>query len=241
MARGIGIKVVADKAHNAKGYGFEAVMVRTDLFDSGKIKSVKDFKGLKVAISANGNSEDALMNYTLVQNGLSYKDIDPVFLGFPNQIAAYANKGIDASLTVEPTVTRLEQLGTAKKLISADDIFPDFQTAVIFYSPKFTHDQPENAKKFMVALVKAMRLYNDALAGRSYRRSECPMRSSTSWSNIRSSRIRRCTVPSFRKPVNPNGDINRPSLQMAWQYFKDTKQIDGSVEARRCDRSQLRP
>src|SRR5580698_2619193 len=152
VARGIGIKIVADKARNAKGYGFQAIMARTDLIDSRKVKGVKDLKGLKVAMSANGNSENAFMNYALVQQGLSYSDIDPVFLGFPNQIAAYANKAIDASLTVEPTVAELLKLGTAKKLISADDVFPDYQTAVVFYGPKFMHDQPENAKKFLVGI-----------------------------------------------------------------------------------------
>ena len=148
VKRGINIKVVSDKARNAPGYGFEAILARTDLVDSGKIKSVKDLKGLKVAMSANGNSENALMNYALMQAGLTYSDIDPVFLCFPNQIAAFANKAIDASLTVEPTVSELLKLGTAKKLISVDEIFPDFQTAVVFYSPKFMHDQPfENREK----------------------------------------------------------------------------------------------
>src|SRR5580704_10339970 len=42
FARGIGIKIVADKARNAKGYGFQAIMARTDLIDSGAIKGVKD-------------------------------------------------------------------------------------------------------------------------------------------------------------------------------------------------------
>ncbi|HSZ66663.1 MAG TPA: ABC transporter substrate-binding protein, partial [Xanthobacteraceae bacterium] len=157
VKRGINIKVVSDKARNAPGYGFEAILARTDLVDSGQIKSVKDFKGLKVAMSANGNSENAIMNFALVKNGLTYNDIDPVFLGFPNQIAAYANKGIDASLTVEPTTTELLQSGAAKKIVGIDELIPDCQTAVVFYSPKFTEAQPDNAKKFMVALVRAMR------------------------------------------------------------------------------------
>ncbi len=83
VARGIGIKIVADKARNTKNYSFEDIMVRSDLLDSGKVKSLKDFKGLKVAISAKGNSEDALINYALTKVGLSIKDIDPVYLGFP--------------------------------------------------------------------------------------------------------------------------------------------------------------
>src|SRR5277367_6764970 len=107
VGRGINIKIVSDKARNAPGYGFAAMLVRSDLIDSGKVKSLKDFKGLKVAMSANGNSENAFVSYALEQNGLTYGDIDPVYLGFPNQIAAYANKAIDASLTVEPTVTEL--------------------------------------------------------------------------------------------------------------------------------------
>jgi NitT/TauT family transport system substrate-binding protein len=229
VARGIGIKIVADKARNAKGYGFQAIMARTDLIDSGKVKGVKDLKGLKVAMSANGNSENAFMNYALVQAGLSYSDIDPVFLGFPNQIAAYANKAIDASLTVEPTVAELLKLGTAKKLISADDVFPDYQTAVVFYGPKFMHDQPENAKKFMVAYVKAVRFYDDALKGGHLAgpNAEEVIKILTQYSFIKDPEVHRAIVS---QAIDPNGDVNMPSLQMAWQYFFDTKQIDGSVK-----------
>src|SRR5215831_10723340 len=60
--RGVSIKIVADKARSAKGYGFQSVLVRKDLFESGKVRSLKDFKGLKVAISAPGNSENALID-----------------------------------------------------------------------------------------------------------------------------------------------------------------------------------
>jgi NitT/TauT family transport system substrate-binding protein len=229
VKRGLNIKIVSDKARNTKGYGFEAIMVRKDLFDSGKVKSVKDFKGLKVAMSANGNSENALMNYALVQAGLKYSDIDPVFLGFPEHIPALANKAIDASLTVEPTISQLLKLDSAVRLIGADEIFPDFQTAVIYYSPKFAHDQPDNAKKFMVALVKAMRDYNDALkdghlAGPG---ADQIIKILTEYSFIKDPAVHRAIIS---QAVDPDGSLDTPSLQMAWQYFKDTNQIDGSVK-----------
>jgi NitT/TauT family transport system substrate-binding protein len=228
-ARGIGIKIVSDKARNAKGYGFQAILVRTDLMDSGKVKSLRDFSGLKVAMSANGNSENAIVNYALVQNGLSYRDIDPVFLGFPNQIAAYANKAIDGSLTVEPTVTELLKLGTAKKLIGIDDVFPDFQTAVIFYGPKFMHDQPDNAKKFMVALVKAIRFYDDALKGGHIAgpNADEVIDILVKYSFIKDPAVHRAIIS---QAVDPDGRLDMPSLQMAWQFFVDTKLIDGSVK-----------
>jgi NitT/TauT family transport system substrate-binding protein len=229
IKRGIGIRIVADKARNAPGYGFQAIMVRTDLMDSGRVKSLKDFKGLKVAMSANGNSENALMNYALVQNGLSYGDIDPVFLGFPEHIPAFTNKGIDASLTVEPTVSKLLQLGVAKKLIGADEVFPDYQTAVIFYSPKFMQAQGDNARKFMIALVKAMRFYNDSLKGGHIAgpNADQVIKILTEYSFIKDAAVHRAIIS---QAVDPNGQLNMPSLQMAWQFFVDTKQIDGSVK-----------
>jgi NitT/TauT family transport system substrate-binding protein len=228
VARGIGIKIVSDKARNAKGYGFQAIMVRSDLIEGGKVKSLKDFKGLKVAMSGNGNSENAFVNYALTQNGLSYADIDPVFLGFPNQIAAYANKAIDASLTVEPTVTELLKQGTAKKLVSADEVFPDYQTAVIFYGPRFMKEQPDNAAKFMVALVKAIRFYDDALkdghiAGPN---ADAVVKILTQYSFIKDPAVHRAIVS---QAIDPDGGLDMASLRMAWQYFKDTKEIDGTV------------
>ncbi|HZR59747.1 MAG TPA: ABC transporter substrate-binding protein [Xanthobacteraceae bacterium] len=230
VARGIGIKIVADKARNTKNYSFENIMVRTDLYDSGKVKSLKDFKGLKVAISAKGNSEDALINYALTKVGLSIKDIDPVYLGFPNHIAAYANKGIDASLTVEPTVTKLLQLGAAKKLMTADEIFPGFQTAVIFYSPKFTQ-QKDTANKFMVALVKAMRFYDDSLEGGHIAgpNSDEVIDILVKYSFLKDPKVHRAIVSQV---VDPNGNLNVPALEMAWKYFKDVGEIDGKVSVK---------
>jgi NitT/TauT family transport system substrate-binding protein len=227
VARGIGIKIVADKARNTKNYSFEDIMVRSDLYDSGKVKSLKDFKGLKVAISAKGNSEDALVNYALTKNGLSIKDIDPIYLGFPNQIAAYANKGIDASLTVEPTVTKLLQLGAAKKLVTADEIFPGFQTAVIFFSPKFAQEK-ETAKKFMIALVKAMRFYDDSLAGGHIagQNADEVIDILVKYSFLKDPKVHRAIISQV---VDPDGNLNVPALEMAWQYFKDVGEIDGKV------------
>src|SRR6201993_2173342 len=100
VKRGVPLKIVADKASNPPGFGFEALMVRKDL--EGTIKKLADFKGRKIAISAAGNSEDFLVDYALRKAGLTIHDVDPVYLGFPQHIAAFTNGGIDVSLTVEP-------------------------------------------------------------------------------------------------------------------------------------------
>jgi NitT/TauT family transport system substrate-binding protein len=226
--RGVDIKIVADKARNAKGYGFQAILVRKDLFDSGKVTSLKDFKGLKVALSAIGNSESALMDIALRQGGLSFADIEPAYLGFPEHTPAYLNRAIDASLTVEPTTSQILKMGTAVKLIGADEIYPDYQTAVTFYSGAFIKNKPENARKFMKALVRGMRFYNDSLhdgkiAGPN---ADEVVAILVEYSHIKDPAVHRAIISHA---VDPDGYVNVESLKRAWEFFKDTKQIDGTV------------
>jgi NitT/TauT family transport system substrate-binding protein len=226
--RGVSIKIVADKARSAKGYGFQSVLVRKDLADSGKVKSLKDFKGLKVALSAIGNSESAVIDIALKQGGLSFADIEPVYLGFPEHTPAFLNRAIDASLTVEPTTSQILKMGTAVKLIGSDDIYPDFQTAVTFYGATFIKNKPEDAKKFMKGLVRGMRFYNDALkdgkiAGPN---ADEVVAILVEYSHIKDPAVHRSIISHA---VDPDGYVNVEALKRAWEFFRDTKQTDGSV------------
>ena len=56
VARGIRIKIVADKASSPPGYGGTKILVRKDHVDSGRYKSLKDLKGMKFAMNAPGVS-----------------------------------------------------------------------------------------------------------------------------------------------------------------------------------------
>src|SRR3984957_4655413 len=54
VGRGIDIKVVADKASVAEGYEYSTLLVRKDLADSGRYKSLADLKGMTIATAAQG-------------------------------------------------------------------------------------------------------------------------------------------------------------------------------------------
>jgi NitT/TauT family transport system substrate-binding protein len=86
--RGIRIKIVADKAHNVPGAGFQAFMVRKDLIESGKVKSFADLKGMKVAITGAGGSDASVLNEAMKSAGLTYNDVEKVYLGFPQHAVA---------------------------------------------------------------------------------------------------------------------------------------------------------
>jgi NitT/TauT family transport system substrate-binding protein len=228
VKRGVPLKIVADKAKNPPGYGFESLLVRKDLHDQGKIKTLADFKGRKIAISAAGNSEDFLVDYALRKAGMTIHDVEPVYLGFPQHIAAFTNGGIDVSLSVEPSISSILKAEKAVRFLGVDEFYPQFETAVIFYSEKFIKERPEDAKKFMRAYLRGARDYNDALDGD---RLTAPAAADvipilTEYSFIKNPDVYKAMRSHY---VDPNGTNNVASLKDVWQFFKEAKLIDGSV------------
>ena len=105
VLRDIKIRIVADKASSPPGYGGTKILVRKDLVENGRFKEIKDFKGMKFAMNAPGVSNTATLNALLKSVGLKYSDVDTINMPFPDHVAALANKGVDASASVEPGPT----------------------------------------------------------------------------------------------------------------------------------------
>src|SRR2546422_10498615 len=87
VARGIRIKIVADKASSPPGYGATKILVRKDHVESGRYKEVKDLKGMRFAMNAPGVSNTATLNALLKSVGLDYLDVDTVEMPFPDHVA----------------------------------------------------------------------------------------------------------------------------------------------------------
>jgi NitT/TauT family transport system substrate-binding protein len=164
--RGLPYKLVADKGRNSKGHGFNAIVVRKDLIESGKVKSAADLKGLKVATPSRHSPMEFQLELALKPAGLKLDDVTLEQLNFPNMIAAFSSKVIDAALLIEPFVALAARRGVGTKLIGVDEIYPDFQIAGIIYGPDFIKRSPEAAKRWMVGYVRGIREYLDATEGR---------------------------------------------------------------------------
>src|SRR6185312_12176366 len=92
-----------------------ALMVRTDELQSGAIKSIADLKGKKVALSGGvGATGSYYMALLLAKSNLTLKDIEVVNIGFPDTVAGFKNKSIDAGLPPAPFTTEILKEGTAQ-------------------------------------------------------------------------------------------------------------------------------
>jgi NitT/TauT family transport system substrate-binding protein len=161
IARQVPLKIVADKGSMPKGFGFEGMMVRQDLLDSGAVQSPADLKGKKVAHVSEANGTHFLADMALRKAGLTDKDVELITMPFPDMVVALANKSVDAAMYLEPNGTRAEEQKIAKRWMMGDEIYPDHQLAVIFYSPGFVQDT-DVARRFAVAYLKGIRDYDAA-------------------------------------------------------------------------------
>ena len=137
VARGINIKIVADKASSTPGYSGTKLLVRKDLVDSGRYKTLKDLKGMTFAMNGPGVSNTASLNDILTSVGLKYSDVKTVDLAFPEHVVALKNKAVDAGMTVEPAATAAVQAGYADEILRDDQIAPNHEIASILYSDVF--------------------------------------------------------------------------------------------------------
>ncbi len=162
FARGIGMRLVADKGQVAKGFGFAAIAIRSDLADT--VKDFRDLKGRKFAVMGKGVSSTVQLGKALELGGIEPNEVELIELGLPEMIAALGNKAIDGATLLEPFIT----LATARKVAIRWKGMEDFlpftgQNGVIIYSQKFAEEQPEAANRWMVAYLKGNRAYLDAV------------------------------------------------------------------------------
>jgi NitT/TauT family transport system substrate-binding protein len=225
VGRGIMIKIVADQASIRPGYGYSSLMVRKDHVDSGRYKSFADLKGMKVAIGAPGTGTASALNEALKKGGLKYGDVDVVYIGFPEHLPTYKNKGIDASITNEPTMTRAIEEGVAVRVAGNDVTYPDQQTAVTFFSDNLIRNRRDVAERFMRAYLRGVRVYNDALKdGRlAGPRANEVIPILVKYTTIKDESMFRRMIPSY---CNPDGQVNVASLRKDLEFFRELGLIE---------------
>jgi NitT/TauT family transport system substrate-binding protein len=217
--RGIRIKIVADKATNVKGAPFQSFMVRKALIDSGEVKTLADLKGRKVAITGAGGSDASVLNEAMRSVGLTYNDVEKIYLGFPQHAPAFQNGAIVGSITTEPTTTNIQRLGAAVVLTGNDAFYPNAQTATIMFSGDFAEKRRDVAVRFMKAYLRAARDFNDALVNGKLQGpgGDELVAILAKYTVIKNPEVLRNMVMAG---VNPNGAVNEDSMKKDLAFFK---------------------
>jgi NitT/TauT family transport system substrate-binding protein len=210
VARNIGLHIVS--GHYGED-GSVAVVVRKELIDSGRVRSVADFRGLRFQLAAECIEPEVAAAQYLATGGLTIQDVEVVYLGFGDVPSAIANGSIDIAGPPEPLQTLMEANGTGV-IFHRYDAKPYRQLAVTLYSPGFAAKR-ELATGFMEATLRSKRDYYNALFGDRREREDViqvmidttPVKQRALYDQI--------VLPR----IDPNGALNRQSMAEDQEYY----------------------
>ena len=216
VERGIDLKIVASKSTEPKGYGYSSLVVRKALWDAGKVRAIKDLRGLKIGVpSLKAN----LVEYAMEKGGLTLRDVQEVQLSFGDMLVGLSNGGVDAAMLAEPWVTRALASGGAVRLMQGDEIAPNHMMTAIIYGGPFMKTKSDAARKFMVGYLKGVRYYSDVLNNGkiSGGNADDVIAILMKYTGIKDPSIYRTITPNG---VDPNGAVNVESLRRDLQFYK---------------------
>jgi len=166
IARGGAIRIVSDKGYiDPAGCSYNALLVRKNKKSKAEISSPEQLKGRQIAVTPR-NSSEYYVEKLLKTAGLTLDDVRLKNIPFPVRLKALETGAVDVINTGEPWITRSLRTGNAALWVSANEIIPEFQYAVIFYGPSLLNENPDAGRRFMTAYLKAARQYNEGKTDR---------------------------------------------------------------------------
>jgi NitT/TauT family transport system substrate-binding protein len=227
VARGVAMKVVLDMITLQPGRGATALVVRKDVYDAGRGRTLSDLPGLNLAVTPPGKAtvSACALAAGLERVGLTLDDLTLLPLGFPDMVPALANGSIDAGILAEPFVTRARQQGTAVRVMGLDEMYPNFSLSHVAFASDFYANRPA-AKAFVRAFIHGGRDYRAAVDGRT------PPADRAQIDGIiaRHTGIDAATVHDMTPSgMDPNGLPNRESSRYCYEFFRAQGEIPQPV------------
>jgi NitT/TauT family transport system substrate-binding protein len=226
VARGIDVRMVADKNSTPPGRASTKLLIRKELIDNGRYKTLSDIKGMKLANSALGGSGTGTLWKLLEKAGLKWGDVEEVYMSFTQQVVALRNGAIDAALPAEPQATDAIRNG-AVRIMGDDEIYPNHAISAVIYPGHFAK-KTDLATRFIKAYLLGVRDFNDALDKGVFAgpRGDEVVAILSEYSLIKDPAVHRSFVQSA---INPDGRLDPVSLKTDFDIFTAIKLIEGSV------------
>ncbi len=227
VARGLPMKMVADRGTLGPGSGYMSLVVRKDLLASGRVRDYPDLRGLTIAASSAGAITELVTMKAAERGGLGPSDVKVIYLGIGDTPAALANGSIDGAMALEPNVTLILNQGSGDVFRTTYDIAPNLTVGVVLYADNFARSKPEAAKRFMVAYLRGLRDFNDAFFRQPPRGRAEVLAALTNHTSVKDPAVyESMTMPG----LNPDGGINLASIADAEDWWVQRGEIREPVD-----------
>ncbi|HLI25788.1 MAG TPA: ABC transporter substrate-binding protein [Chloroflexota bacterium] len=224
VLRGVPIKVVASQGRYEPGASPGYISVRRDLLESGHLRDYPDFRGRTLAIPSRASVNEFMAHRLAQKGGFSPEALNLVELNFSEMVTALGNGAADAGILADPLATIAAERGVAAKWRELVDLHPHLQVTVILFGPALATREPELGRRWLLAYLQGARDYHDAFfKGRDR---DAAIAVLTRWTPVKDpalyERIGLATI-------DPNGEVDRPSLEHQLQWFADQGLLQGAI------------
>lgn len=162
-SRNVPIKAIAPIYVVNPGEKTTGIVIRKDLIDSGRYKTTADLKGLKVAVSAIGNTSHYSLLRAAERAGLKQSDVEVINMPLPDTLVAMGNKAIDGSFLVEPFITVASTRKIAELKIAEVDTSQGLP-ALMYAASGNALKNKDALVRFLSALLRGQRDFHDSVA-----------------------------------------------------------------------------
>jgi NitT/TauT family transport system substrate-binding protein len=226
LEKALPITMVMDRVSTPIGHN---LMLRPDL--TGTITDVKQLKGKVVATNGTGSVSTYEIGKLLERGGLTINDVDLKVLPFTQYALAFANKAIDAAEVIPPWTTQFVKDKIAVPFLNVDELVtPTPMTiAVAMINTDWAKRNPDLARNFFVAYLRAVRDYCQAYHGGSIRKEFIDLVISTGIERRPEILNNQSTWPAR----SPDGKINTASMLDMQAWYSANKMSNANFPADR--------
>lgn len=229
LARGIPIKIVADKGSLRDGFSdYAALVVPPSAAGASTTDILRALKGKKVGSNCVACAMEYMVAGYLSAAGMTIDDIDLVPLSGPAQLLGVKNGSIAAAHMLEPAITQAIATGIGAPVLTPSEVGQNgAASAVLMYSAKF--GSTDAARRFMRAYLRGARDYTKAFFAK-----DADMREKVINILLKSTTVKdRSLFDTMRYAyIDPNGEINIDSLNSQQAYYVSSNKLpkDKTIE-----------
>lgn len=156
-ARGLDARVVAPLSLQGPAPGNSPLVARTDLWESGAIRSAADLRGRTIAVNAPGNGIEYKLALILESAGMSFSDVNLTRLGFPEMLVGLRTHGIDAAVVAEPFAQFAQEQKIATIMMKESEAGDGDLTTMVLMSGKFLRERRPLAVRYLQGIIAGTR------------------------------------------------------------------------------------
>jgi NitT/TauT family transport system substrate-binding protein len=227
IERGVQLRIIGDQHTAFPGRSAITLMVRKDLIDGGQVKTLADLKGRSLGLTTRRATIELALTKALRAAGVAPGEVNLVTIPFAQMNAAFAGRALDAAFQIEPLTSDAVAKGVAVRWRGLDEFAPNLQNVFLVASERFVQRQ-DVARAWMVAYVRGVRDYNDAMFKSKDR--EAVIRILMDQTLVKDRALYdRMTMPG----IHPDGEVNVASITEMAGELRAAGDVKGGVPVER--------